>query len=99
MVAAQSNTPTRSVGGSPLASPSTLTDLSPDPRTAEFRLTAAPGRLALAPGSLTDVYVYNGRVPGPTMIVREGDRVIVHFRNDLPVPTTVHWHGLHLHAE
>ena len=69
VVAAQSNTPTRSVGGSPLASPSTLTDLSPDPRTAEFRLTAAPGRLALVPGSLTDVYVYNGRVPGPTMIV------------------------------
>ena len=99
MVAAQSNTPTRSVGGSPLASPSTLTDLSPDPRTAEFRLTAAPGRLALVPGSLTDVYVYNGRVPGPTMIVREGDRVIVHFRNDLPVPTTVHWHGLHIPAE
>jgi len=98
-VAAQSNTPTRRAGGRLLASPNTLTDLSPDPRTAEFRLTAAPGRLALVPGSLTDVYVYNGRVPGPTMIVREGDRVIVHFRNDLPVPTTVHWHGLHLPAE
>jgi FtsP/CotA-like multicopper oxidase with cupredoxin domain len=90
--------PTRSAAGSPLASPSTLTDVSPDPRTAEFRLTAAPGRLALVPGSMTDVYAYNGQVPGPTMIVREGDRVIVHFRNDLPVPTTVHWHGLHIPA-
>ena len=84
--------------GSPLATPSTLTDLSPDARTAEFQLTAATGRLALVPGSTTDVYAYNGQVPGPTMTVREGDRVIVHFRNDLPVPTSVHWHGLHVPA-
>jgi FtsP/CotA-like multicopper oxidase with cupredoxin domain len=84
--------------GSLLASPSTLMDLSPDARTAEFQLTAATGRLALVPGSTTDVYAYNGQVPGPTMMVREGDRVIVHFRNALPVPTTVHWHGLHVPA-
>jgi bilirubin oxidase len=35
-------------------------------------------------------------VPGPTLDVREGDRVIVHFENRLSVPTTVHWHGLHI---
>jgi bilirubin oxidase len=28
--------------------------------------------------------------------VHEGDRVIVHFRNDLDEPTTIHWHGLHI---
>jgi FtsP/CotA-like multicopper oxidase with cupredoxin domain len=27
---------------------------------------------------------------------REGDRVRVRFRNDLPETTTVHWHGMHL---
>ena len=31
--------------------------------------------------------------------LREGDKVIVHFRNNLPEPTTVHWHGIHLPAE
>jgi FtsP/CotA-like multicopper oxidase with cupredoxin domain len=81
-----------------LSSPAALENLSHDPRTVEVRLTAAPGRLSLVPGSTTDVYAYNGRVPGPTLELREGDRVIVHFRNDLPVPTTVHWHGLHIPA-
>jgi len=47
---------------------------------------------------MTDVYAYNGQVPGPTIEVREGDRVVVHFRNELSVPTTVHWHGLHIPA-
>ncbi|HET9776121.1 MAG TPA: multicopper oxidase family protein, partial [Gemmatimonadaceae bacterium] len=37
-------------------------------------------------------------VPGPTLEVYEGDRVIVHFRNALPEATTIHWHGLHIPA-
>lgn len=73
-----------------------LRDLSPAPNTVEVELTAAPARLPLRPGAETDVYAYNGRVPGPTLEVREGDRVVVHFRNDLAEPTTVHWHGLHI---
>src|SRR5687768_4219876 len=85
-------------GGSMLASPAALRDVAPDPRTVEVHLTASPTRLSLVPGSSTDVYAYNGQVPGPTLQLREGDRVIVHFRNHLPVPTTVHWHGLHIPA-
>ena len=69
-----------------------------DPRTVELTLTAAPARLALLPGKSTDVYAYNGRVPGPTLDLREGDRVLIHFRNELPESTTVHWHGLHIPA-
>lgn len=64
--------------------------------TVEVRLVAAPASLTLLPGRSTDVYAYNGSSPGPTLEVKEGDRVIVHFRNDLPVETTVHWHGLHI---
>jgi FtsP/CotA-like multicopper oxidase with cupredoxin domain len=79
-------------------SPSILANLSRDPRTVEVRLTAAPARLALVPGAPSDVYAYNGQLPGPTLMLREGDRVVVHFRNDLPVPTTIHWHGLHIPA-
>ena len=69
------------------------------PRTVEVTLTAAPRRLSLAPGTETEVYAYNGSVPGPTLEVMEGDRVIIHFRNALPEPTTVHWHGIHLPFE
>lgn len=79
-----------------LSEPVTLEDHSPAPDTVEVEITAAPTRLSLLPGAETDVYAYNGRVPGPTLEVSEGDRVIVHFRNELPEATTIHWHGLHL---
>ena len=81
-----------------LTSPSVFKDLSADPRTIEVHLTAAPRRLTLVPGLTTDAFAYNGQVPGPTLEAREGDRVVVHFKNDLTVPTTVHWHGLHIPA-
>jgi FtsP/CotA-like multicopper oxidase with cupredoxin domain len=64
--------------------------------TVEVTLTAAPARLSLIPGATTDVYAYNGQVPGPTLELREGDHLVVRFRNELPEPTTVHWHGIHL---
>ncbi|MDQ2670904.1 MAG: multicopper oxidase family protein [Gemmatimonadota bacterium] len=68
-------------------------------RTVEVELVASVGRLELRPGVTTDVYTYNGTVPGPLLEVREGDRVVVHFRNELPESTTVHWHGLHIPFE
>lgn len=65
-------------------------------RTVELTLTAAPARISLVPGNTTEVFAYNGRVPGPTLELREGDRVTITFRNDLLEPTTIHWHGLHI---
>jgi FtsP/CotA-like multicopper oxidase with cupredoxin domain len=62
----------------------------------EVLLVAAPARLELLPGRLTDVLAYNGTSPGPVIEVTEGDRLVVRFRNELSEPTTVHWHGLHL---
>ncbi len=74
----------------------TLENLASEPGIVEVELTAAPARLSLRPGAQTDVYAYNGSVPGPLLEVSEGDSVIIHFRNDLPEQTTVHWHGMHL---
>ena len=68
----------------------------PPARTVEVALVAGTAKLELVSGTTTDVFAYNGTVPGPVLEFREGDHVVVHFRNDLPVPTTVHWHGLHL---
>ncbi|MEO5579751.1 MAG: multicopper oxidase family protein [Gemmatimonadaceae bacterium] len=82
-----------------LRNPPSLVNISRLPRTVEVNLRAAETKLSILPGTTTDAYTYEGRLPGPTLEVREGDRVIVHFTNNLPVETTVHWHGLHLPYE
>jgi FtsP/CotA-like multicopper oxidase with cupredoxin domain len=79
-----------------LTVPPGLANGSAAPGTVEVELTAAPTRLSLLPGQGTDVWAYNGRTPGPTLELREGDRVTIRFRNELPEETTVHWHGLRL---
>lgn len=66
------------------------------PPTVEIELVAAVTQLELVPGLRTEVWAYNGQFPGPVLEFREGDRVRVRFRNDLPETTTVHWHGMHL---
>lgn len=78
--------------------PPRFQNTSAQPGTVEVTLTAAATRLTLKPGVTTEVFAYNGSSPGPTLELTEGDRVIVHFRNDLAEPTTVHWHGIHLPA-
>jgi FtsP/CotA-like multicopper oxidase with cupredoxin domain len=39
---------------------------------------------------------YNGTTPGPTIEVNEGDRIRVILKNELPEPTSIHWHGVEL---
>ena len=73
-----------------------LENLSSEPGIVEVKLTASKERISLKPGFETDVYAYNGHVPGPLLEASEGDSVIIHFKNDLPEETTVHWHGIHL---
>jgi bilirubin oxidase len=80
----------------PFSEPPKLQNISKLPHTVEVNLTAAPTRLVLHGGKMSDVFAFNGMVPGPTLEIHEGDRVIVHFKNDLPQPTTIHWHGLHI---
>lgn len=48
----------------------------------------------LAPGRTITAMAYNGRVPGPEIRVREGQRVRVVLKNALDEPTTIHWHGV-----
>ena len=52
----------------------------------------------VAPGVTVQAWTYNGTVPGPTIHVRQGDRVRVILTNDLPEPTTIHWHGIEVPA-
>ena len=76
--------------------PAVLPNESHKPHTVEVTITAEQTRLTILPSTSTASYSYNGRVPGPTLEAYEGDKVIVHFHNKLPEPTTIHWHGLHI---
>ncbi len=42
------------------------------------------------------VWGFNGQMPGPTIEANEGDRIRVIFKNELPEPTSIHWHGIEL---
>ena len=78
------------------SNPGKLVNISKLANTVEVNITAAVTKLAMQPGVMSEAFAYNGQVPGPTLDVREGDHVIVHFRNNLPEATTIHWHGIHL---
>ena len=90
--------PTVTATGDTWHAPPVLQNTSAKPGVVELTLTASPTRLELVPGKPTEAWAYNGTVPGPTIELREGDLVTVHFTNKLAQPTTVHWHGLHLPA-
>jgi len=70
-----------------------------DPQTREFELTAEELEWEIMPGVPTRAWGYNGQTPGPELRVTEGDLVRVTLRNRLPVPTTIHWHGIHVRPE
>jgi FtsP/CotA-like multicopper oxidase with cupredoxin domain len=73
-------------------------DINPDPDVVEVDLQATLASLPLLPGVTTTAWTYNGTIPGPLIRARVGNRVIVHFINELPEPTTIHWHGVRVPA-
>jgi FtsP/CotA-like multicopper oxidase with cupredoxin domain len=61
----------------------------------EVSLTARVERVRLGQQSAT-LMAYNGQVPGPRLESRPGDRVRIHFHNQLATPSNLHFHGLHI---
>ena len=59
-----------------------------------YDLTAKIIQWETAPGQKFEAWAYNGMVPGPQIRVREGDRVRVVIKNELPESTAVHFHGV-----
>ncbi|MEQ8334344.1 multicopper oxidase family protein [Nisaea sp.] len=61
-------------------------------------LEARPGTARLAPAEYkpTPIWGYDGGVPGPTIRVRQGERLDRVFLNNLPQPSTIHWHGIRI---
>jgi FtsP/CotA-like multicopper oxidase with cupredoxin domain len=70
--------------------------IMPDGRTLrEFAITAVDKEIEIAPGLYFPAWTYNGRVPGPTLRVTEGDRVRIRFVNHGSHAHTLHFHGIH----
>jgi uncharacterized cupredoxin-like copper-binding protein len=62
--------------------------------TKRWELTASVFRWETEPGKLVTAWGYNGMVPGPQLRAEVGDRVQIVLHNELPAPTTIHFHGL-----
>lgn len=62
----------------------------------EFELSAEHIMWDYGNGHVIESWGYNGQLPGPEIRVTEGDTVRISFSNNLPLATTVHWHGIDL---
>ncbi|MDP1570381.1 MAG: multicopper oxidase family protein [Vicinamibacterales bacterium] len=74
-------------------------DRNPDPGIVEIEIVAKLAEVEVAPGTRVTAWTYNGGLPGPLIRARVGDRLIVHFRNELEQETTIHWHGIRVPIE
>ena len=59
-----------------------------------FELTTKAVQWNILKDVTVTAFTYNGTVPGPLIRVSEGDQVRIIVTNELPVPTTIHWHGI-----
>ena len=81
-----------SVAGLPHAVDTGVLDLA-DGDTIDLRIAPVVKRLG---GAAVRMLAYNGSVPGPTLRVSEGSKLVVNVANDTDLDATVHWHGLRL---
>ena len=65
-----------------------------DDGTKIYKLTAEEIEWETEPGKVQTAFAYNGMVPGPTLRPELGDNVRIELTNELPEPTTMHFHGM-----
>jgi len=63
-----------------------------------YALTASLANHQLGPNDApsTPCWLYNETSPGPLITAMKGDNLKVEFINQLPEPTTIHWHGIRI---
>jgi FtsP/CotA-like multicopper oxidase with cupredoxin domain len=42
------------------------------------------------------MYGFNGQYPGPLIRVKQNATIVVRYRNELDMPSSIHWHGVRL---
>ena len=72
-------------------------DAVPDERGTQktFHLVERAAPWTLQPGLTVLANTYNGVVPGPVLVVDQGDRVVIDYTNATSVPDAIHMHGIH----
>ncbi|WP_141432577.1 multicopper oxidase family protein [Bacillus sp. 03113] len=60
----------------------------------EFTLVAKEAAHQLNDKVTVDAWTFNGSVPGSQIRVKEGEKVKIHLKNELPDPVSIHWHGI-----
>ncbi|WP_282605662.1 multicopper oxidase family protein [Pelagibius sp. Alg239-R121] len=65
---------------------------------ASFDLIAGPATAPLlgSEGPASALWAYGGISPGPVIRGRQGDLIKVRLHNNLPQPTSTHWHGIRI---
>jgi FtsP/CotA-like multicopper oxidase with cupredoxin domain len=61
----------------------------------QWEVVGTDREIEVAPGIKYPAWTFNGRVPGPTLRAREGERLRVRFVNASAHPHTMHFHGIH----
>jgi len=61
----------------------------------EWEIVAIDKEIEVAPGVSYEAWTYNGRVPGPTLRAREGEKLRIRLVNASGHPHTIHFHGIH----
>ena len=59
----------------------------------EYNLVISQDEVSID-GKTTAGMKINGKIPGPTLYFENGDLARIHVRNEMTVPTSMHWHGL-----
>lgn len=92
--------------GSAFKDPAVLLDQNPDPGIFEANLEAKAG-IVNVNGVQANLLTYNGYYPGPTINIKKGELLRIHFKNSLPQTgtnilgyergiTNIHTHGFHV---
>jgi ZIP family zinc transporter len=64
-------------------------------RTKVFHVVERAAPWTLKPGLTVMANTYNGVVPGPALVVRQGDELVLDYTNDGATPDSIHMHGVH----
>jgi len=81
------------------AKPSPASGAKRDMEADGFRLLEARKgalRLQPEPAPETEIWGYDGTVPGPLLRYKKGEEVKIRLVNKLDQPTSIHWHGVRI---
>jgi len=74
-------------------------EITPTGNIVTHKITAGESIAEIINGYSTKVWTYNGSVPGPEIRITLGDTLKINFTNNLPIDTTVHFHGIRVPNE